>query len=231
MGSLRFFRGGKMWNASLPKSRKSPSNNYYMLNESEYDLQDYADWGCQGWFPGCPPIQVTGMIEWGQKSTPPLPRPKNKSLGLQKKKSVEQNLTPNKSHDRTIMALAPNKFRAEFPSHKNQFHRNYAAEIRGNYQESSDCFEYPQNPFLNQATPKKILSKIFLPKKNPEIGNFKPQKTLPSPLSLEIRSNLPPPPVGVGYRPRRITPSDRDLYNSSAYSKVSLIIHLESFWI
>lgn len=89
----------------------------------------------------------------------------------------------------------------------------------------------PQNPFLNQATPKKILSKIFLPQKNPEIGNFKPQKTLPSPLSLEIRSNLPPPPVGVGYRPRRITPSDRDLYNSSAYSKVSLIIHLESFWI
>ena len=29
-------------------------------------------------------IQVTGMIEWGQKSTPP-PRPKNKFLGLQKK--------------------------------------------------------------------------------------------------------------------------------------------------
>ena len=78
----------------------------------------------------------------------------------------------------------------------------------------------PKNPFLNQATPKKILSKIFLPQKNPEIGNFKPQKILRSPLSLEIRSNLPPPPVGVGYRPRRITPSDRDLYNSSAYSKV-----------
>ena len=125
------------------------------------------------------------------------------------------------------MALAPNKFRAEFPSHKNQFHRNYAAEIRGNYQES--VLNIPKNPFLNQATPKKILSKVFLPPKNPEIGNFKPQKILRSPLSLEIRSNLPPPPVGVGYRPRRITPSDRDLYNSSAYSKVSLIIHLESF--
>ena len=30
-------------------------------------------------------IQVTGMIEWGQKSTPPPHCPKNKSLGLQKK--------------------------------------------------------------------------------------------------------------------------------------------------
>ena len=38
--------------------------------------------------------------------------------------------------------------------------------VRGNYCESSDCFEYPKiSPYLNQATSKKILAKIFLPKK------------------------------------------------------------------
>ena len=168
MGSLRFFREGKMWNASLPKSRKSPSNNYYMLNESEYDLQDYADWGCQGWFPGCPPDSSHRDDRIGAKVNPSPPPQKNKSLGLQKKKkkSVEQNLTPKKSHNRTIMALAPNKFRAQFPSHKNQFHRNYAAEIRGNYQESSDCFEYPQKSLLKSSYPQKnTFQNILTPQK------------------------------------------------------------------
>ena len=81
-----------------------------------------------------------------------------------------KNQTPKNSH-------------AEFPSHKN-FQRNYAAGIRGNYHESSDCLEYPKkNPFLNQAT-RKTLAEIFLTK----IENFKPQKILRSSLSLEIRS-------------------------------------------
>ena len=59
-----------------------------MLNESEYDLQDYADWG--GLVPGVSSgFQVTGMIEWGQKPTPPPPSPNKKnSLGLQKKKKI-----------------------------------------------------------------------------------------------------------------------------------------------
>ena len=42
---------------------------------------------------GCSGFQVTGMIEWGQKSKPP-------------KKSLDQKLTPKKSH-------------AKFPSLKN----------------------------------------------------------------------------------------------------------------
>ena len=118
------------------------------------------------------------------------------------------------------MALAPNKFLAEFPSHKNQFHRNYAAEIRGNYQESSDCFEYPPKSLLKSIYPKKILAKIFLPQKvqKQEISNLK--KSFDHPCHLKSGVIFPPPPVGVGYRPRRITLSDRDLYNSSAYSKV-----------
>ena len=40
----------------------------------------------------------------------------------------------------------PQNPKAEFPSHKN-FQRNYAAGIRENYHKSSDCFEYPKNPY------------------------------------------------------------------------------------
>ena len=44
-----------------------------------------------------------------------------------------------------------------------------------------------KNPYLNQAA-QKILAKIFLPPKNPEIKYFKRQKLLQLSLSLEIRS-------------------------------------------
>ena len=44
-----------------------------------------------------------------------------------------------------------------------------------------------KNPYLNQAA-KKILAKILLPQKIPEIKYFKPPKLLQSYLSLEIRS-------------------------------------------
>ena len=103
-------------------------------------------------------------------------KPLKKSLVLQTKppKSLNQNSTPKKSH-------------AEFPSHKNfQKRPEY-----GNYHESSDCFEYPKISYINQAAPK-ILAKIFLSKRNPEIENFKPKKILRSSLSLEIRSTPPP---------------------------------------
>ena len=66
-----------------------------------------------------PEFQETGMIEWGQKLKP------QKILRASKKpakKSLDQHLTPQKSH-------------AEFPSHKN-FQRNYVARICGNYHES-----------------------------------------------------------------------------------------------
>ena len=64
-------------------------------------------------------FQETGMIEWGQKLKPQkIPRASKKPP----KKSLDQNLTPQKSH-------------AEFPSHKN-FQRNYVARICGNYHKS-----------------------------------------------------------------------------------------------
>ena len=40
-----------------------------------------------------------------------------------------------------------------------------------NYHKSSNCFEYHQKTYLNQATKKKIHAKIFLPKKSFEIGS------------------------------------------------------------
>ena len=53
--------------------------------------------------------QVTGMIEWGQKSKPKKnPWDSNKTA----KKSLHQNLTPQKSH-------------AEFPNHKNFLDRKH----------------------------------------------------------------------------------------------------------
>ena len=73
---------------------------------------------------------------------------------------------------------------------------SYAAGIRGNYHESSDCFEYPpKNPYLNQATyqnlskylPKFSYSKNFLKSK---ISN--PKKSFNHPCHLKSRE----PPLG-----------------------------------
>ena len=84
--------------------------------------------------------------------------------------------------------INPQKTHAVFPSLKN-FQKSlndnalyflflvvlysliYATEIRGHYHESSDCFEYPKNLYLNQ-----------------------PKKLLGSSPSLEIRRSNPPPP-------------------------------------
>ena len=74
----------------------------------------------------------------------------------------------------------------------NSSHKNFQKRPEyGIYHESSDCFEYPKISYINQAAPK-ILAKIFLSKRNPEIENFKPKKILRSSLSLEIRSTPPP---------------------------------------
>ena len=71
----------------------------------------------------------------------------------------------------------------------------FTALIRGHYNESSDCFVYPKNPYLNQATQKNTCQ-IFLPPKNCGIKNFKPQIILGSPPSLEIQQPAHPhPPV------------------------------------
>ena len=57
-----------------------------------------------------------------------------------KKKSLDQNLTTP-----TRLKPMPN-----FSSHNN-FQRNYAAGILGNYHESSDCLEYPKKFVLRSS--------------------------------------------------------------------------------
>ena len=59
--------------------------------------------------------------------------------------------------------------------YSNRFYEKDAG-IRANYHESSDC------SLLKSSYPKK-----YLPKKTPEIKNFKPKKILRSTMSIEIR--------------------------------------------
>ena len=66
--------------------------------------------------------------------------------------------------------------------------------VRGNYHESSDCFEYPKNSHLNQATRNKNTCQNFPTKKIPKSKTSNPKKILRSWLSLQIRSTPPPPP-------------------------------------
>ena len=76
-----------------------------------------------------------------------------------------------------------------------------AAGIRWQYHESSDCFEYPKIPYLNQAI-QKSACQIFLPsppptpapQKNRIERSFKPKKASDHPRHLTSGVPLP------GYR-------------------------------
>ena len=79
--------------------------------------------GAQGGYSG---FQVTGMIEWGQKSKPKkIPRASNKTKKIPGPKI---NLQKNPI-------------------------QNFTAGIRGHYQESSDCFEYRKKSLLKSSHP------------------------------------------------------------------------------
>ena len=91
------------------------------------------------------------------------------------KNSLDQILTPIKSHSKFLRPSLGEFFFGELCCrHK-----------------SSECFEYPKNPYLNQSTQENTCQ-IFLPKKNSTIETFKSKRILWSSPSLEIRSNLPP---------------------------------------
>ena len=124
-----------------------------------------AAYTARWWWWGVSGFQVTKMIEWGQKSKPPqIPRASNKM-----QKNTWTKISPLRN---PIL-----NFRAKII-----YSRNYAAGIRGNYHQSSDCFEYP--PKIPEKYSNQKIS-----------GNRKCQtpKKLRSSLSLEIRSTLPPP--------------------------------------
>ena len=93
------------------------------------------------------------------------------------KKSLDQNLTPKKSHDEKIS--------------RGTTRPGYAGTVKN----LPIVFEYPQN--LLKSNYEKNTCQNFPTKKKPEIENFKPIKIFRSSLSLEIRSTpLPPPPAG-----------------------------------
>ena len=83
-------------------------------------------------------FQVTGMIEWGQKSKlQKIPRASNTT----QKNPWTKNLTQKN--------LMP----------------HYVAGIHGHYHESSDCFEYPKKSLLKSQLKSSHTFQIFLPKK------------------------------------------------------------------
>ena len=53
----------------------------------------------------------------------------------------------------------------------------------------------PKNPYLNQATPKKILAKISLPKKIPKLRISNPKKSFDHPCQLGSRVPTSHPPL------------------------------------
>ena len=64
-------------------------------------------------------------------------------------------------------------------------------DMRVNYHESSDCFEYPQKSLLKSSHPKKITCQIFPPKKILELIISNPPKKFNHPGHL--KSGVTPP--------------------------------------
>ena len=77
------------------------------------------------------------------------------------KNSLDQILSPIKSHSKFLRPSL-----GEF----------FFGELRCRHK-SSECFEYPKNPYLNQSTQENTCQ-IFLPKKNSRIETFKSKRIL-----------------------------------------------------
>ena len=132
-------------------------------------------------------FQVTGMIEWSQKSRP-------KKIPRASSKTQKNPWTKNWPPKNPMPILWPLKV----PERGNAITQRKTLEI-----EHSCLFIhhtiwiYPSPHLILFNTPKKILTQIKLPKpnlrthKNSGIENFKPKKILRSSQSLEIPS-IPP---------------------------------------
>ena len=175
---------------------------------------------------GTPDFKWQGWLNGGKNQNPKKP------LGLQTnpKKSLEQNLTPQKCH-------------AEFPSHKN-FQRNYTARICGEHtQELSHAgtitnlqvvLNTQKHPYLNQPTQKNTCQS-FTTEKKTEIENFTPIKILQSSLSLEIQSTPPPPPLDgcpLYFRPSEQS-GGKFVHNTNkkGHHSLSLILSEDHKWL
>ena len=63
----------------------------------------------------------------------------------------------------------------------------YTARTHGNYQESSDCFEYPKKFLLKSSSPKKYLPKFSYPNKILKSKISNPKKSFDHPCHLKSR--------------------------------------------
>ena len=146
----------------------------------------------EGWYFG---LQVTGMIEWGQKSEPKkIPRASKKNP----KKSLDQKLTPKKSHAE-FQSVYNLKSRSSKTSLVLLFSRiTMRPGYVGTYHKSSDRFEYlPKNPYLTLATQRKILATVSHPKQS-QNRKFQTPKILRSFPSLEFGVPFPPLSTPLG---------------------------------
>ena len=109
-------------------------------------------------------FQVTGMIEWGQKSNP-------------QKLSVPKCNPPKNP--------MPNSRAIKFPESMKWY----------NYNESSDCFEYPKNSLLKSSCLEKYLPKFSYPQNIPN-SKFQTQKNS---SVIPVTWNLVHPPWGICY--------------------------------
>ena len=84
--------------------------------------------------------------------------------------------------------------------------QNYAARIHRHYHNPSDCFEYPKNLYLNQATQKNTCQ-IFLPKNIPEWKISTPpppQKQNPSIITVTGSLEYPPWDLLASEKPQHL---------------------------
>ena len=66
------------------------------------------------------------------------------------------------------------------------------ARTHGNYQESSDCFEYPKKFLLKSSSPKKYLPKFSYPNKILKSKISNPKKSFDHPCHLKSRETWNP---------------------------------------
>ena len=99
-------------------------------------------------------FHMTELFEWGQKSKPK----KIPCFKQNPKKSLDQNLPPQKSH-------------AEFRTHK-----KFQKALNGiKWKIVTLVLNNQKIPYLNQAT-QKMTCQNFLAQRNPKIKNLKPKK-------------------------------------------------------
>ena len=125
---------------------------------------------------GAPDFKWQGWSNGGKNQNPDFKWQgwSNGGKNQNPKKSLHQNLTPQKSE-------------TEFPNHK-----NFPESIKWyNTKIGPFNFEHPKKPLLKmKLVPQKILAKIFLPKSIPKLKISNPEKSFK--CCCHLKSRVPP---------------------------------------